>query len=183
MDTTRNKTRPEILSATERRRKIFELRKAGATYRSITQALINEYGADALPKGYGPREAARDVARELGRLHRETALDVLEVTQMELARLDSLLLTLWPHATGGDLQAVDRVLRIMQRQAVLQGIVPPVTIDWRIEVIALLQAGTITPAMVEDELGSDLAAELFERAGIRVKRRRLGWVDDEDLQR
>lgn len=40
--------------------------------------------------------------------------------------------------------------------------------DWRSEVIELLKNGKITPEEVEAELGSGLAAELFESAGISI---------------
>lgn len=179
MDTKRNKTRPEILKATERRARIFALRKAGANYREIVAALQAEFGADALPLNYGPREAHRDVTRELARLHRETGLDAVDVVAMELARLDTLFLGIWQRATSGDLNAIDRALRIMQRMAELQGVTVPLRVDWRMEVSHLLRNGTVTPEMVESELGPDLASEIFESIGIKVARR-LPW-DDKDL--
>ncbi len=40
--------------------------------------------------------------------------------------------------------------------------------DWRSEVVALLQAGKITPEQVEQELGSGLAQELFASIGLSV---------------
>lgn len=176
---TRGKTRPADLAAAQRRHLIFELRKGGATYRQIAQTLIDKYGADALPRGYDERQVHRDVIRELARLRTATALDVIEVTTMELERLNALFLGIWTRATGGDLAAIDRALAIMRRMAELQGVVTPVVIDWRLEVIALLQAGTVTPAMVEAELGPDLASEIFESIGIKVARRLPGI--DEDL--
>lgn len=39
---------------------------------------------------------------------------------------------------------------------------------WRIELVGLLQDGTITIDQVKSELGDELAAELFEEAGIRA---------------
>jgi len=179
-DTRRGKTRPEILKATERRARIFALRKAGANYREIVAALQAELGADSLPKGYGAREAHRDVTRELARLHRETGSDVVDVVTMELERLNALFLGIWQRATSGDLNAIDRALRIMQRMAELQGVITPVVITWKTEVAQLLRNGILTPAMVEAELGADLAAELFEEIGIKVVNpRRLPWTDED----
>lgn len=40
--------------------------------------------------------------------------------------------------------------------------------DWRTEVVGLLRSGALTPEEVKNELGSDLAAELFESAGVPV---------------
>lgn len=41
-------------------------------------------------------------------------------------------------------------------------------ITWKEEIIALLQAGKVTPAQVRAEIGDDLAGELFIAAGIPV---------------
>ncbi len=40
--------------------------------------------------------------------------------------------------------------------------------DWRSEIIELLKSGKIKPEQVEEELGGDLAAELFESAGVSI---------------
>ena len=40
--------------------------------------------------------------------------------------------------------------------------------DWRSEIIELLRDGTLTPEEVINELGRDLATELFVSAGIRI---------------
>ncbi len=162
------KTKPAQLATAQRRQFIFDLRKGGASYRQIVDILRTQYGPDALPEKYDEREAHKDVTRELARIRQATALDVVEVATLELERLGTLLLGIWTKAAGGDYGAIDRALAIMRRMAELQGVVTPVVIDWRVEVIALLQAGTVTPAMVVKELGSDLANELFERAGIKT---------------
>jgi hypothetical protein len=47
-----------------------------------------------------------------------------EVIAVELARLDALLSGLWPKARRGDVQAVDRVLKIDERRAELRALVP-----------------------------------------------------------
>jgi hypothetical protein len=44
------------------------------------------------------------------------------VRQLELERLDRLLIALWDLATGGSLGAIDRVLKVMQRRAELLGL-------------------------------------------------------------
>ena len=40
--------------------------------------------------------------------------------------------------------------------------------DWRSEIIELLKSGKIKPEQVEEELGGDLAAELYESAGVSI---------------
>ena len=39
---------------------------------------------------------------------------------------------------------------------------------WRDEIVELLESGLIKPSQVIDELGEDLAVELFESAGIPI---------------
>ena len=178
-DTRRGKTRPADLAAVERRQIIFELRKGGATYRQIAATLRDQFGADALPRGYDERQVHRDVTRELARLRLLMEASASDVVTLELERLNTLFLGIWTRATGGDLGAIDRALAIMRRISELQGVVTPLKIDWRVEVIDLLRAGTVTPAMVVEELGEELAREIFERAGIKVLPPRLPWTDED----
>jgi len=39
---------------------------------------------------------------------------------------------------------------------------------WRVEIVSLLQDGTLKPDDVKSELGEELAAELFQEAGIDI---------------
>ena len=94
----------------------LELRMAGATYRKIATQL-----------GYpNPGNAYRAVARLLTEHARESAE---QVRAMELARLDRLLLAVWGKAAAGDVAAVDRALRVMERRARIMGIDAPQKID------------------------------------------------------
>lgn len=92
--------------ADERRAKALELHLAGATYESIANAV-----------GYASKSGAHKAVQE--------ALDNLgkygpdEATETELARLDAMLTGLWPKARRGDVQAIDRVLKIGERRSVL----------------------------------------------------------------
>lgn len=92
--------------ADERRAKALELHLAGATYESIANAV-----------GYASKSGAHKAVQE--------ALDDLgkygpdEATETELARLDAMLTGLWPKARRGDVQAIDRVLKIGERRSVL----------------------------------------------------------------
>lgn len=100
------------ITAAERRRQALELRKAGATYDRIAQQL-----------GFANRGGAyRAVETALREITAEPAQDV---RQLELERLDALLLGLWPQARKGNQGAVDRVLRIMERRAKLLGLDAP----------------------------------------------------------
>lgn len=112
---------PQRISATQRRAYAIEMRRGGATPEQIAERL-----------GYAtPAMAARDVTRALTMLIKTPTE---EVRAVEIARLDGLMIALWPAARRGDLAAVDRVLKIMDRRAKFLGLDAPtrheiVTID------------------------------------------------------
>ena len=84
-------TNPVLLKTAERRAFVLQLRKAGATYRSIASACLSRFGADQLPAGWDERYAYKDVRRELDTLREQMSIDVEEIRTLELERLDSLL--------------------------------------------------------------------------------------------
>lgn len=92
--------------ADERKARALELHLAGATYEAIAKAV-----------GYAHRGTAYKAVQE--------ALDDLgkygprEAVETELARLDAMLTGLWPKARRGDVQAIDRVLKIGERRTAL----------------------------------------------------------------
>jgi hypothetical protein len=55
----------------------------------------------------------------------QAALDVDEEIWTELVRLDALLEALWPKAESGDLQAVDRMLGVIDRRIRILGLEAP----------------------------------------------------------
>lgn len=88
----------------------FELRKAGASYELIAEKL-----------GYASAKSAENSIRStLNRKYKPE--DVEEVVSMELARLDALQLVAWRRAKEGDLSAIDRILKIMERRAKYLGL-------------------------------------------------------------
>ena len=107
-----SKASEKRIAAAERRARALELRKAGFGYAMIARQL-----------GYaGPSGAYKAIATALGALTREPARELLE---LELARLDDLLLGLWVDARKGNVHKIDRVLKIMQRRADLLGLDAP----------------------------------------------------------
>ncbi len=102
-------------AAAERRKQALELRKSGATYQVIADQL-----------GYKTRDSARKaIYSALKDITRESAEDV---RTLEIARLDALMLALWPKARQGNETSVDRILRIMERRAKLIGLDSPTKI-------------------------------------------------------
>jgi hypothetical protein len=105
-------TENQRLSAAERQRNALELRKAGIGYQQIADAL-----------GYrGVSGAYYAVQSALKRTMREPSK---AVRALEQARLDKILSAVWPAAISGDLNAIDRVLKIMARRAALLGLNSP----------------------------------------------------------
>lgn len=97
-------------SANERASAAFELRKAGLPYDIVAEKV-----------GYkSARSAERAVARILK--GKRTARDIDAVLEMELTRLDSLQAVAWRRARQGDLAAIDRILKIMERRAQYLGL-------------------------------------------------------------
>lgn len=126
----------------KRRGDAIELRLAGLDNISIGRKLASDpminmdglsypfgYGNERYAAGEGPpdeyelsRLVSEDIRRALkDRIIREdNATD--EMRQIELQRLDRVFLVAWRQALGGDLQAIDRVLKIQERRAKLYGL-------------------------------------------------------------
>lgn len=94
----------------EQRKQILELRRAGLSYSDIATQL-----------GIGNRNTIRDIyLAELG-LGADEEL-VAELRAIESDRLDRLQRSIWGKAVGGDLRAMQSILRIMERRAKLHGL-------------------------------------------------------------
>lgn len=107
-----SKTSKGRIDVAKRRAEALELRRAGLTFQDIADRL-----------GYKHRSAAhKDVQRALEKLIFEPAQDVLA---LELSRLDALTQTLWAQARRGDLQAIDRIVKLMNRRAKYLGLDAP----------------------------------------------------------
>ena len=114
----------KAIDEAERSRSAIEMRKAGLTYDVIAQRL-----------GFANRSGAfKAVERGIRSIMREPADDL---RSLELERLDTIQVGLWTKARSGDVQAIDRLLRIMERRAKLLGLDAPeastVSIDATVE--------------------------------------------------
>jgi len=101
---------PEKMPAPLRAQAAFELRKAGASYELIAEKL--KYKTSK-----GAESAIRRVLKD-----KYDPEDVEDVVMMELARLDALQLIAWRRAKEGDLSAMDRILKIMERRSQYLGL-------------------------------------------------------------
>lgn len=110
----KNATSPRALVALQRQQQAVELRRAGRSYREIARQV-----------GIGVASAHRLVAAAIAEARTTVQEDVVELRALELSRLDGMLGGLWPEARRGNLGAVDRVLKIMERRAKLLGLDAP----------------------------------------------------------
>lgn len=110
MPTSRPKGRGA--AALERDLQALKLRHAGATYDEIGQTL-------GIDRSMAHRAVARAIKDALGEPARA-------VVDLEVSRLDRLLMAVWPEAMDGNLAAIDRVLAISTRRARLLGLDAPV---------------------------------------------------------
>lgn len=106
---TGNKQGARRINAMVKAAQALELRKAGASYRQIKETV-----------GYRHTSSAQAAVKAALKYMLQEPTD--EVRAMEASRLDSLLMAVWPAAIKGDMQAMDRVLKIMDRRARLLGL-------------------------------------------------------------
>ena len=118
MTAPESKTSERKTTAAERKRQALDFRMAGMTFQQIGDKLgITKQAAHTLVV------AAMDETRE------KIAESAHQVIAMELERLDSLWRTVYPQAKQGNLGAIDRSLRIMERRARLLGLDAPAKAD------------------------------------------------------
>ena len=100
----------------KREARVFELRIQGFTFEQI-----------ATEVGYQGASGAWQAYKRVKESHIFESVD--EARQLELMRLDEMMLALWDRAIGGDLPAASCVLKIMDRRAKLLGLDKPEKIE------------------------------------------------------
>lgn len=123
---------PRMVAARQRQAQAVQLRIAGATLEAIAAKL-----------GYGTPAAAHNAIQAA--LNRTVQLPAAELRELELRRLDALLMALWPNATKGGLETIDRVLRISDRRVRLLGLDAPIKIDLGAELRKAAEAEGLDP--------------------------------------
>ena len=139
-------TRQQAVAISRRRQEAFELRLAGIDFATIGRKLaadpiINSDGL-AYPQGYGcdryatgvppPDEddlaelVAADLRRAMRARWQQSEQAATDLRDVQHARLERLFVVAWRQALSGELEAVDRALRILEREARLFGLDAPV---------------------------------------------------------
>ena len=104
-------SRQALADAEARRKRALALHLGGASYGQIAEAL-----------GYASRSGAHSAVRD-ALAERDTAQSAQEALQVELARLDVVIGALTPAVRAGDVQAIDRYLRTIERRTQLATVV------------------------------------------------------------
>lgn len=127
------KTQANVIRSVEWKARAVEMRLAGHTYAQIGAAC-----------GVVPQQAHQAVTRYLEDTRAVAREHAEDIRRLELDRLDRVLAVVGPMAEGGDLQAVDRLLRIQERRASLLGLDAPkaqlVAVDARPDTVRALMA-------------------------------------------
>jgi hypothetical protein len=89
----------------------LKLREAGLSYTQIGERMNV-----SVPRAW------KLVSQEFDRLLERRTEKASAVTRLELQRLDTLHKAIWKKAKGGDLNSIDRLLKIAERRAALLGL-------------------------------------------------------------
>src|SRR5690349_23451155 len=181
----------------DREKKALQLRKAGASYRAIGEQLSishEQVRRDVETALSYIRDDVEQDARKLRDLELARLDDDLLKLQdyingervlvrdgsgNPVMRVDGsdYLYETRRFAPATVLSAIDRKLKISERRSKLLGLDMPVKyeeVTWQSEVLALYKSEQITREQIEQELGHDLATELFKSAGLPLTTAREG---------
>ena len=147
-----------------RRNRVLELRVAGLSYGDILVELKKDKRLSLSP-GFSENSVIVDIVRSIEEIRSKSADYALEILEIDLLRMENLLMVYYNKALAGDVAAANLTLRIMERRARVLGLDTPRKVevrDWRSEVIELYKSGKLTRDQIEKELGNELAGKLFE---------------------
>lgn len=150
----------EVEKRAVRRRNALNMKKDGATYEQIAEAL-----------GYANKgHAYKDIQKSLAEVNKETTLAAEEYRALQNERLEIMFAAIWPRAVGMDpntrgvdLRAAEMILKLMERQARLNGVDAPTKtevtvsqgVDARIEeLFSMLGVQSTNPEVIQGELES-----------------------------
>ena len=166
-----------------RRKKAFELRVAGLSYKDIFEEMKKDKSL-SLPGTFSLQVVQQDIFRELEEIKVQIKDYAFEVMEIDLVRLENLLMIYYNKALSGDEKSANLALRIMERRSRMLGLDTPRKLevhDWRSEVIELYKSGKLTRDQIEKELGNELTGKLFESGGVEFTESREAETSrDED---
>lgn len=140
-----------------RRKAIAAQLLAGANYREIAAALDCSLAT-----------VAKDVKTILQRWQHEQVGSADQWISLQCRRLDAALHAVWGQVLAGHIPAISTLQKLIEQQGKLLGYEHASRVDWKIEVSHLLLSGKLTPEEIEEEIGVELARELFESIGLAL---------------
>ena len=151
-----------MLSDEERVAHVWELRLKGYSHAAIATELLERFGSDLLPKGWGAKAVYDDCVRALNSVQNEYKESAIEMVGIELERYDRLLASVWSQAEAGDVRSIEAALAISRERRKLVGLDNPerFQVDWRVQLVGLLQNGTVTPQQIATEFGEEVLVEV-----------------------
>jgi hypothetical protein len=107
--------------------------KRQARAKSVNRIELQRDALELRKQGKSPPEIGEEIGTSRSYAHElvKGALDDLvkepseQVLKLELSRLDAILNSIWKKVRAGDVQSIDRALRIMERRAAYLGIDAP----------------------------------------------------------
>lgn len=166
MPITKDRGKPTFaipsLSDEERVAHVWELRLKGLSHEAIARELEGRFGGALLPSNWGAKRVYDDCQIALNKVQTEYRESAVEMVGIELARFDKLLESVWANAEAGDTRAVEAALAISRERRKLVGLDNPerFVVDWRVQIVGLLQNGTVTPQQIASEFGDEVLIEV-----------------------
>ena len=114
---SKSKTAPAKFKALERRGLVLQLRLAGYTYQEIATQL-----------GIGLATVNRDLHKALKFFDADHEEKARELKAIDTARIEEIIKGIWTKCKGGNLMAIDRLTRLLERKAKLHGLDGPIKI-------------------------------------------------------
>lgn len=156
----RQKKGIEDATIAQRRVLALELRKAGYSFRRIAHRLDISH-----------QQAFLDVKAELAELHDIAEESAEELRTMETERLDKAIMGIMPFIEAGSAPHAQALVKIIAEKAKLLGLYAPEQIEfktWEDRAIDQIKRGELRYEDLVDGFDSNLASDLFARAGVPV---------------
>lgn len=145
------------LEIEERRKAIAANLMAGSNYRQIASVLKCSIAT-----------VSKDVKVIVKRWQNEQVNTADQWISLQCRRIDAAINAVWGDVLAGNTAAIATLQKLIDQQGRLLGYERPIRLDWKIEVSNLLLSGKLTPEEIEEEIGSELARELFESIGLSI---------------
>lgn len=114
---SRSKTSADRVNAASRRVKVVQMRMAGLAVREI-----------ATQVGCSPGTVSKDLYHALSEYQTNTEEEIERFRELWNQRLEKMVQGLWVSASRGNVGAVDRIVRLAERSARLNGLDRPVKV-------------------------------------------------------